>query len=372
MLLSRLAPEPFGATPSQKGPPPEARSAEPPPRLRALLAAAGLGCDAVLMLQTADVPAAPARLVTALAKAHAVAYDGHALMGQDGMILVLAPSASLVVLAADARRLSEDVQARQFRLPGDATSLVLAAGRAFQPPSVAGSARKTAIPPRRAAPLREAFALIARGAAPHLVGWRLRPADQAAFPLDPLAGLAEATSLAPGSPAQPPFWLDLPPGAPPPADFSGTAITPPAMLAEAATLARWRDQLARSGGQLGVGPLDTTVLRWLRPGAIPAHLLLLRWSEGLPGILGESIATIAPRSVLVGADVPAALAWGLRHGIAIYAGRIVDVLLAAQRLGACPLAAGCEATACATRAAATGAAGRAGCGNPGLLARWVP
>lgn len=389
MLLSGLGtestqgPGPLGTFTAGAMPPPDDRasaSVAPPPRLRALLAAAGLGCDAVLMLHPADATAPAARLVTALAQAHAATHDGHALVGHAGVVLALAPASALAGLAADVRHLQADIDVRLFRLPADATALLQAAGRFFTPPSVSpaqGSPRQSgAIPSRtrRAAPQREPFARIERGAAPQLVGWRLR-----ASPDTVLWNLGAGLDIDGGSaafvasmPAHPPQWVDLVIGADPPPDFRGTAITPVAMLAEAARLAQWRADLDASGGRLGVGPLDAATLRWLRPGAIPAHLLLLQWSEALPGLLVDTVADIAARSILVGADVPAALAWGLRSGIALYAGRVVEALLAAQRLSVCPLASGCEAAGCASRAAATDPVGRAGCGNPDLLARWAP
>lgn len=329
-------------------------AAAAPPRLRALLAASGTVCDGMLLLRpSATGPAVP-RLLRALAEAHALAHGGHALAGLGQTLLVLAPAAGLPGLAAEIRHLDPALESRLFRLPAESGALVLAAAPWFS----AGSSARTAAGPLAdslATSRREPIAAITRGLPPALLGFRLIGGAAAAAEPDPDPG---------------DLWLELRPGNAPPQGFAGTALVSPALAAEPAILAIWRDRLEADGGRLAIGPFGPAELRWLNLAAIPTHLLLLRWSESLPEACGPNLP--ADRIVLTGADRPDALAWGLGIGIGAYAGTVVEALLAAQRLAVCPSASGCDAGACAARAAATTAAGRAGCRNPVLLARWAP
>ncbi len=354
----RAMPPPVEAPPS-----PGARAAaSAPPRLRALLAASGAVCDGMLLLRPAAAGPGVPRLLRALAEAHALAHGGHALAGLGQALLVLAPAAGLPGLAAEMRLLDPGLDSRLFRLPAESGALVAAAAPWFS----AGSGARPAATPQadsQAAPRREPIAAITRGLPPSLLGFRL-------------VGGAEAmpdTGSDPGfhpGPGPQDLWQDLRPGNAPPPGFSGTALVSPVLVAEPAILAIWRDRLAADGGRLAIGPFGPAELRWLDLAAIPAHLLLLHWSQALPDAYGPNLPT--DRIVLTGADRPEALAWGLGAGIGAYAGTVVDALLAARRLAACPAAHGCDAGACAARAAATTAAGRAGCANPVLLARWAP
>ena len=106
-----------------------------------------------------------------------------------------------------------------------------------------------------------------------------------------------------------------------------------------------------------------------------ADLIKLDWS---PGMADQDAPTKAPlatalgaigldRLVLQGADVEAALVWGLGQGIRRFQGRHVDAILAAERIMTCAHAVGCNLTQCAERAAATGHAGRMACHNLPLL-----
>ena len=68
--------------------------------------------------------------------------------------------------------------------------------------------------------------------------------------------------------------------------------------------------------------------------------------------------------MLHGADTEAALRWGLAQGIRRFQGGHVDPTLGAERMMACPVAAGCTLQECAERAAATGAVGRSSVAVP--------
>ncbi|MCK8786814.1 hypothetical protein M0638_20795 [Roseomonas sp. NAR14] len=155
---------------------------------------------------------------------------------------------------------------------------------------------------------------------------------------------------------------------------------PPAIgveLSEAAdpdALATLRDALARRGWALAVHGLSAAALRLIAPESIAADWLRLAWSAALadrPAAL--ALRRLDPaRLILEGCDDPVALEWGREHGIGLFEGRQPERLAAAARRAACPRASGCTVAQCAGRAAAASPAGRAGCGEPGLLAAFLP
>lgn len=175
-----------------------------------------------------------------------------------------------------------------------------------------------------------------------------------------------------------PLLLPLPLlGQPGPAPRPGlVGVLPLAAAADPAALAERRVALAAAGWGLAIGGLDAAALRVVAPAALPADLLLLRWS---PALAERAIAAMlrtgsppADRLVLTGCDGPEALDWGRGQGIVQFAGPHVAALLAASRMVACPAASGCSVTQCAGRAAAIEASGRGGCRNAGLLAALLP
>lgn len=311
------------------------------PRLRALLSAARGEGNAVLLLPPLE-QAALARLLRALAEAYAAEHRGQILLGAAGAVLLLGSLAGLRGVSEAAAVLAPGLVLPLFPLPAAAAELISAATPWFSgaPPQ---SKRVMHPQPMR----REAVVILARGAQPRLAGWYGPPGKD---PDDPL------------------HWRDLRPGEVPAEGFGGTILASAALLAEPALLAAWR----AGGGRLAVGPIGAPLAGWLRLSAIPADLLLLRWSAELPAALAPALRDplLPGRLVLTGADTPAALAWGLRQGVSRYAGTVVEALLAATRLGACPAGAGCTARACAARAASP--ADPIGCGNPALLRRWLP
>lgn len=156
---------------------------------------------------------------------------------------------------------------------------------------------------------------------------------------------------------------------------------PPALVAalsvgEAMTdgLAERRAALRQAGWGLAVRGLNAARLALLAPEALPADLLLLRWSPAL----GDRAATGAlrridpARLVLTGCDGAPPLEWGLGLGIARFAGPWIDMLMAAKRMAGCSHAAACTRAACAARARAATVEGRQGCADRALLAGLLP
>ena len=150
------------------------------------------------------------------------------------------------------------------------------------------------------------------------------------------------------------------------------ALTPAEAMAEG--LALRRATLRRAGWGLAVRGLDAAALALLAPDALPADLLLLRWSPDMAGrAVAAALRRIDPaRFVLTGCDGAAALEWGVAIGVARFAGPWIDTLLAARRMAACAQAAGCTRQACALRGRAASAAGRVGCAALPLLAALSP
>lgn len=111
------------------------------------------------------------------------------------------------------------------------------------------------------------------------------------------------------------------------------------------------------------------------PAVLGADLYKLDWSPTLPTLdrlerddLRASLEAIGlDRVILNGADAEQALMWGLGQGIRRFQGRHVDIILAAERVLACPHAGGCSLTQCADRATTADPARRAGCLNFDLL-----
>lgn len=180
-----------------------------------------------------------------------------------------------------------------------------------------------------------------------------------------------------------PLLVDLPaallPDAPPaeeddpPSPAALIAVlSAPEALAEG--LAARRPGLARAGWGLAVRGLDAATLGLLAPEALPADLLLLRWSPAFPGRATAAALrrTDPARLVLTGCDGPEALEWGLGMGIARYAGPWIAALMAATRMADCPHAGGCTRALCAARGAAATPEGRDGCGDLPRLGGLVP
>ncbi|WP_137127160.1 hypothetical protein [Roseomonas sp. HF4] len=181
-----------------------------------------------------------------------------------------------------------------------------------------------------------------------------------------------------------PLLLDLPasllPDPPtPPVDDAATpepAIFAALTAAEALDdrLAARRVALRHAGWGLAVRGLDAAALALLAPEALPADLLLLRWSPALAGRSATAALrrTDPARLVLTGCDGQDALEWGLAAGIARYAGPWIAALMAATRMAACRHAAACMRGDCALRGSAAEPAGRVGCAEPTLLGALVP
>jgi len=186
-----------------------------------------------------------------------------------------------------------------------------------------------------------------------------------------------------GGPPAVPLLLDLPLALlPDPAPAAGedapaapvlyAGLTMGEALAEG--LAARAAALRGAGWGLAVRGLDAAALALLAPEALPADLLLLRWSSAL----AERPAMVALRRfdpgrlVLTRCDEEAALEWGLSLGVSRFAGPWIAALMAATRMAACAHAAGCRRTECIARAAAAAPAGRTGCLSPSLLAGFSP
>ena len=242
--------------------------------------------------------------------------------------------------------------------------------------------------PQRLAFLR--LHLPAGALAPHL-GPAAADTDLARHARDRLRGRLLAALAEPGRrdallgamPAVP-LLIDLPlallPDMPAPVAEEDHAI-PPALIAAltpaeamAEGLAARRAALHRAGWGLAVRGLDAATLALLAPDALPADVLLLRWSPALAGrAVAAALRRMDPaRLVLTRCDGADALEWGVGLGIARFAGPWIDALFAARRMAACAHAAACTRAACASRAAAATAEGRAGCAAPALLAALLP
>jgi hypothetical protein len=242
--------------------------------------------------------------------------------------------------------------------------------------------------PQRLALLR--LRLPAESLAPHL-GAAAADADLACHAQDrlharllgALADQARRDALLGATPAVP-LLLDLPlallPDMPAPGGDEDPGLAPAliATLSPAEALAEGlgprRVALRKAGWGLAVRGLDATTLALLVPEALPADLLLLRWSPQMAERAAASaLRRLDPaRLVLTRCDGVAALEWGVSLGITRFAGSWIDALLAARRMATCPRAADCTRAACAARGRAATPPGRAGCANPPLLAALLP
>ncbi len=139
-------------------------------------------------------------------------------------------------------------------------------------------------------------------------------------------------------------------------------------------LARERLRLARM--HFVLDGLDHHALALSMLSTLQPHWIKLAWSPLMAATslgLRDAIDRVgADRLVLTEAHTEAAIGWGIGHGIACFQGRYVDMMLAAERLDACPHAAGCTLRQCSDRASATTPAGRLGCANPALLDMAAP
>jgi hypothetical protein len=88
-----------------------------------------------------------------------------------------------------------------------------------------------------------------------------------------------------------------------------------AAAADPGELAARRAALAACGTLLEIEGLDAAALALLDPAALPADLLRLAWSPALAGVTLPR--DVAARTVLAGAEEPAAQAWARRQGIAL-------------------------------------------------------
>jgi hypothetical protein len=129
---------------------------------------------------------------------------------------------------------------------------------------------------------------------------------------------------------------------------------------DAAAFGHARGVLADAGLPLVLDGVSYLALLLAQPDALCPDLLKLDWSPVLPDLRSEerqqvaaALARIGPdRVVLHHADTEAALCWGMAQGLRRFQGRHVDAILAAGRILACPLAAGCTVRHCMERAAA--------------------
>lgn len=292
---------------------------------------------------------------------------------------------------------------RLLALPGLAPAN---AGQAVPAPAVGIEAIADAVP-LPSLLRRDAVLHIARGAPQRLALLRLRlsvaalaphlgPAalddDLARHARDRLRGHLLATLAEPASRdgllgAMPPvpLLIDLPlalmPDPPAPVTDETDAAPPPALIAAltvgeamAEGLAEQRVALRQAGWGLAVRGLNAARLALLAPEALPADLLLLRWSPALADRpAAGALRRVDPaRLVLTGCDGAAALEWGLALGISRFGGPWIDLLMAAKRMSACPHAAGCSRPACADRGRAATPTGREGCADRALLAALLP
>lgn len=320
--------------------------------------------------------------------------------------------------AADAARVAALLE-RLFGAPPESLTLPEAVGTLLALPGLAPAATTSAPPPPAtgiealadAAPLaallrREGVLHLAAGQPQRLALLRLRLTDAALAPhlgaaaadgdlarhaRDRLRGRLLAALAEPGrrdallgAIPMAPLLIDLPPALLPDRRVTTAeedvphapaliaALTPAEAMAEG--LAIRRAALRRVGWGLAVRGLDATTLALLTPDALPADLLLLRWSPAMAGrAVAASLRRIDPaRLVLTGCDGGTALEWGVAIGIARFAGPWIDTLLAARRMAACAQAAGCTRQGCATRGRAASAEGRVGCAAPSLLASLLP
>lgn len=325
-----------------------------------------------LLLTEAD-PAAAERAQALLDRLLGVAPDRLDL-ASDGAALLALPAPVPAAPAAPPAPAPAGIEAL-----ADAASLPALLRRDGVLHIAPGLPRRLALMRLRLPPAALAPALGAAAEDPDLAGHardRLR-ARLPALLADPAA---RAAMLGQGAPV--PLLIDLPVALlPDPPPGEGDPPGAPALIAalslrEALTegLAARRAALHHAGWGLAVRGLDAAALALLAPEALPADLLLLRWSSALAGRAATAaLRRVDPaRLVLLGCDGTEALEWGLALGVARFAGPWVAALMAATRMGACAHAAGCTRAQCMARGAAATAEGRAGCADPMLLGALVP
>lgn len=141
-----------------------------------------------------------------------------------------------------------------------------------------------------------------------------------------------------------------------------------------------RKRAGQLGAKLVLDGMSHLALLVACPWLLRPDLLKLDWSPRLPDLpeaeraaLGDAIRQVGPaRLILHRADSEAAIRWGVAHGIRRFQGRHIDVMLAAARIVACPVASRCSLRQCTERASAAGGGGRASCGNHALLDAGAP
>ena len=137
-----------------------------------------------------------------------------------------------------------------------------------------------------------------------------------------------------------------------------------------------RERLRLAGCDLVLDGVPHGALALTALGALQPSLVKLSWSPALATAGPEvrrAIQRIGPdRMVLHRTDSERAVAWGLGLGITRYQGHYIDLMLAAERLKACPQRQGCALRQCADRAGTTAPTARAGCANPALLDTALP
>ena len=155
----------------------------------------------------------------------------------------------------------------------------------------------------------------------------------------------------------------------------GVALPLADVCADLAGFVRARTRLRAAGAALMIEGVSHHALPLLNLACLEAGWIRLDWAQTLPGsaCLLDALARLsASRVVLARADTPAAVAWGLAHGVRYFQGTHIDMLLAMARLRACPSNRLCAMRQCMERAYATGAAGRTGCQNLALLDAGAP
>lgn len=388
----------------------EPAAAPPGPGTEAIRRAlrASPGREALRLPAPAD--AVRRRVAIALLEETARVHGGAVLETTTGdLLLTEAPAADAARLAALFGHLL-GVAPDRLGLPGAAAALLALPATAPPapdppPPAAAGIEALADAAPLPALLRREGVLHIAAGAPRRLALLRLRLAPGALAPYLGAAGtdadlarhagdrlrarllasLAEpARRVALLGEAPPvPLLIDLPATLlPDPSPSDGeevpgsaaliAALSPAEALAD--DIAARRVALRRAGWGLAVRGLDAAALALMAPEALPADLLLLRWSPALAGRAAASALrrTDPARLVLTGCNAPDALEWGVSLGIARYAGPWISALMAATRMSACPHALGCTRAQCTARGAAAAPEGRAGCAAPGMLGALIP
>ncbi|MBW6400170.1 hypothetical protein KPL78_20085 [Roseomonas sp. HJA6] len=396
---------------------------ESPAAQEAAPAPSGPGADAIrrtlrgppgrLALRLA-APAMPARRRVALALLEEAGRPrgGTVLETAEGDLLLTEAASVDGTRVADLLEGLLGAAVERLDLPEGAARLLALPGLAPAAPAQAVAPSATGIEALAdAAPLpallrRDGVLYIARGAPQRLALLRLRlpvaavaphlgPAaqdgDVARHARDRLRGRLLAALAEParrdgllGAMPPVPLLIDLPlallPELPAPAAEEEPAPAPALVatlsVGEAMTdgLAERRAALRQAGWGLAVRGLNATRLALLAPEALPADLLLLRWSPALADRAAASaLRRVDPaRLVLTGCDGSPALEWGFGLGIARFAGPWIDTLMAAKRMAACAHATACTRTACAARARAATTEGRQGCADRALLAGLLP